>query len=94
MPHKFAVGDNVYFRPTVLPIDMARGPSVVTMLLPDIDGSFGYRIKNPKETHERIAKGKRIARRLRRSHTGTSCAILPLSLRRQDRTTGFPASPH
>jgi hypothetical protein len=33
---------------------MAHGPSIVTMLLPDIEGEFGYRIKNPKETHERV----------------------------------------
>jgi hypothetical protein len=56
MPHKFAVGESVQFRPAVLPIDMARGLSIVTMLLPEIDGELAYRIRNPNEPHERIAK--------------------------------------
>jgi hypothetical protein len=56
MPHKFAVGESVKFRPAVRPIDQARGPYIVTMLLPEIDGEFAYRIRNPHESHERIAK--------------------------------------
>jgi hypothetical protein len=39
MPPKFAVGDHVHFRPAVLPIDMARVLSIVTTLLPEIDGT-------------------------------------------------------
>jgi hypothetical protein len=42
MPHKFAVGESVQFRPAVLPIDIARGLSIVTMLLPEIDGELAY----------------------------------------------------
>jgi hypothetical protein len=42
MPHKFAVGESVQFRPAVLPIDMARGLYIVTMLLPEVDGELAY----------------------------------------------------
>ena len=54
--HKFAVGDHVHFRPAVLPIDMAVSLHLVTMLLPEIDGELAYRVRNPNEPHERIAK--------------------------------------
>jgi hypothetical protein len=53
MPHKFAVGDHVHFRPAVLPIDMAVSLHLVTMLLPEIDGELAYRVRNPNEPHER-----------------------------------------
>jgi hypothetical protein len=58
MPHKFAVGESVKFRPAVRPIDQARGPYIVTMLLPEIDGEFAYRIRNARvaRTHR---EGKR-----------------------------------
>jgi hypothetical protein len=62
MPHKFAVGESVQFRPAVLPIDIARGLSIVTMLLPEIDGELAYRIRNPNEPHERIAKESELYR--------------------------------
>jgi hypothetical protein len=42
---------------------MARGLYMVTMLLPEIDGEFAYRIRNPHEPHERIAKEKRTERK-------------------------------
>jgi hypothetical protein len=56
MRHKFAVGESVQFRPAVPPIDMARGVYIATMLLPEIEGELGYRIRNPHEPHERISK--------------------------------------
>jgi hypothetical protein len=62
MPDKFAVGESVQFRPAVLPIDIARGLSIVTMLLPEIDGELAYRIRNPNEPHERIAKESELYR--------------------------------
>ena len=62
MPHKFAVGESVRSRPAVLPIDIARGLSIVTMLLPEIDGELAYRIRNPNEPHERIAKESELYR--------------------------------
>jgi hypothetical protein len=62
MPHKFTVGESVRFRPAVRPIDMGRGLYVVTMLLPEIDGELAYRIRNPNEPHERIAKESELYR--------------------------------
>jgi hypothetical protein len=61
MPHKFAVGESVRSRPAVLPIDIARGLYIVTMLLPEIDGELAYRIRN-REPHERIAKESELYR--------------------------------
>ena len=55
MPHKFAVGQIVHFRPVAWPIDAARGLYHVTMLLPERNGEFEYRIKHPKDP-ERIAE--------------------------------------
>ncbi len=46
----------------VRPIDMARDLSIVTMLLPEIDGELAYRIRNPNEPHERIAKESELYR--------------------------------
>jgi hypothetical protein len=51
----------VQFRPAALPIDMARGLYIVTMLLPEIDGELAYRIRN-REPHERIAKESELYR--------------------------------
>ena len=32
------------------------------MLLPEIEGEFAYRIRNPREAHERIAKESELYR--------------------------------
>ena len=61
MPHKFAVGDSVQFHPVVWPI-AARGPYLVTMLLPESAGQFEYRIRSPNEPHERIARESELKR--------------------------------
>ena len=55
MPPRFKAGESVEFHPaTRLPVP--RGPYVVTAVLPESDGEFHYRIKHPKEAHERSAR--------------------------------------
>jgi hypothetical protein len=36
--------------------------TLLTMLLPEIEGEFAYRIRNPREPHERIAKESELYR--------------------------------
>ena len=36
--------------------------TLLTMLLPEIEGEFAYRIRNPREAHERIAKESELYR--------------------------------
>jgi hypothetical protein len=63
MPHKFAIGDNVKFRPaTGRAINAACGPYVVTKRSPGPGGKFQYRIKHPTESHERIARESELRR--------------------------------
>jgi hypothetical protein len=52
MSHKFKIGQAVEYR-TSRGI-YARGPYVVTAELPERDGEFEYRRKNPNEPHERM----------------------------------------
>jgi hypothetical protein len=55
MPHKFAIGDRVRFHHE-RSVSAAPGAYLVTMLLPERDGEFEYRIRSPDEPHERIAR--------------------------------------
>jgi hypothetical protein len=53
--HKFYLGQAVeYHAPCIL--YAPRGPYIVTVKLPERDGQLEYRIRSPKETHERIAQ--------------------------------------
>jgi hypothetical protein len=53
--HKFKIGQPVYLT-THAPLDVPIGPYQVTQRLPERDGELQYRIKNPAEGHERVAK--------------------------------------
>jgi hypothetical protein len=53
--HKFAVGQIVHFRPSVRDRH-GSGLYLVSVQLPERGGEFQYRIKHPKELHERIAR--------------------------------------
>ena len=53
---KFRVGQVVNYHPSRR-LDAPRGVYTITARLPQSDdGQFEYRIKHPKEAHERIAK--------------------------------------
>ena len=88
MPHKFAVGDSVQFHPVVWPI-AARGPYLVTMLLPESAGQFEYRIRSPNEPHERIARESELsgwqssAPAAQRSGLFVCSAVAPAALTQQ-----------
>jgi hypothetical protein len=60
MPHKFGIGQLVYFHPKgVGPwgVDAARGPYQILRLLPATDeGEFQYEIRSNLEEHDRIAR--------------------------------------
>ena len=53
--HKFTVGQTVQFAGPHF-LRAAPGPYEITKLVPHSGGEFQYRIKNSKESHERIAK--------------------------------------
>jgi hypothetical protein len=56
VPHKFKVGATVQFHPSARDHYAARGMYVVTKQLPENNGELEYRIKNPNEPHQRIAR--------------------------------------
>jgi hypothetical protein len=56
MPHKFKIGDIVYYRPMDRMLNTARGTYNVTGLMPAIeDKPPEYRIKHFSEEFERVA---------------------------------------
>ena len=56
MPHKFKIGDIVYYRPMDRMLNTARGTYTVTGLMPAIeDKPPEYRIKQFSEEFERVA---------------------------------------
>jgi hypothetical protein len=56
MPHKFKIGDIVYYRPMDRMLNTARGTYTVTGLMPAIeDKPPEYRIKHFSEEFERVA---------------------------------------
>jgi hypothetical protein len=52
--NKFKLGQTVFLQPTIFNRDSARGAYEVTKQLPERDGQFEYRIKSPREPHERV----------------------------------------
>jgi hypothetical protein len=52
--HKFHLGQSVAFR-APHGLSTASGAYVVTAKLPERDGEFGYKIRNPSEQHEQMA---------------------------------------
>jgi hypothetical protein len=61
MPHKFAIGQMVRFRPAGHDRS-AAGWYVVTKRLPERDGELQYRIKYSTEPHERIARESELSK--------------------------------
>ena len=56
MPHKFKIGDIVYYNPTDRMLSTARGTYTVSGLMPALDGKPPeYRIKHSSEDFERVA---------------------------------------
>ena len=56
MPHKFKIGDIVYYRPMDRMLSTVRGTYTVTGLMPAIeDKPPEYRIKHFSEEFERVA---------------------------------------
>ncbi len=55
--HKFKLGQTVFLQPTVLNRLAVHQAYEVTKQLPvEKDGQFEYRIRNPSEPFERVAK--------------------------------------
>jgi len=55
--HRFHVGQTVLYRPSTRFQDAPGGAYEITKRLPqNSDGAFEYRIRSPRETHERLAK--------------------------------------
>ncbi|MGI8526950.1 MAG: hypothetical protein ACR2K5_12385 [Pseudolabrys sp.] len=62
MPHRYAVGAQVYFESKFGHMS-ARGQYQVTRLVPvENDNRLCYRIKNPAETFERTAEEHQLSR--------------------------------
>jgi hypothetical protein len=56
MPHKFKIGDIVYYRSKDRMLSTARGTYTVTGLMPALEGQQPeYRIKHFSEDFERVA---------------------------------------
>jgi hypothetical protein len=56
MPHKFKIGEIVFYRPKQRMFSAARGTYTVTGLMPALDGQQPeYRIRHFSEEFERVA---------------------------------------
>ena len=54
--HKFHVDQTVLYRPSTRSQDAPGGAYEITKRLPqNSEGQFEYRIRNPREAHERLA---------------------------------------
>jgi hypothetical protein len=56
MTHRFRVGQKVHLNRRFGLQNTAVGDYQIVRQLPDSAGEFHYRIKNTRETHERVAK--------------------------------------
>ena len=54
--YAFKIGQMVEYRPTTRLTGAVPGPYQIIQRMPTEDGEFKYRIKSPREPHERIAK--------------------------------------
>jgi hypothetical protein len=54
--HKFRIGQSVYFTSRPLGHMIANSTYEVVRLLPSDGADYQYRIKNPKESFERVAR--------------------------------------
>jgi hypothetical protein len=52
--HRFAVGERVEFSPGRLDGNVPRGTYTVTKLLPSETRDMQYRVKNVRDSHERV----------------------------------------
>ena len=60
--HRFHVGQTVLYRPSIRLQDAPGGAYEITRRLPQNgEGQFEYRIRSPRETHERLAKENELA---------------------------------
>jgi hypothetical protein len=55
-PHRFAVGERVEFSPGRLDGNVPRGVYTVTRLLPSETLDLQYRVKNLRDSHERVVR--------------------------------------
>jgi hypothetical protein len=53
--YAFKIGQMVDYRPTTRLASAASGPYQIIQRMPTEDGEFKYRIKSPREPHERVA---------------------------------------
>ncbi len=62
MPHKFDVGQNVYFRPAGRGLQAASGAYRIVQRVPAVGSDLQYRIKSVRESHERMAMESQLTR--------------------------------
>jgi hypothetical protein len=53
--YAFKIGQMVDYRPTPRLTSAVPGPYQIVQRMPPEDGEFKYRIKSPREPHERVA---------------------------------------
>ncbi len=62
MQHKFAVGQDVTFRPAGRGLQAAAGIYRIVRLVPEAGDEPQYRIKSLREMHERMAAESQLSR--------------------------------
>ncbi len=61
-PHKFAVGDRVEFSPGRFDGNVPRGIYTVARLMPSETPDHQYRVKNTRDSHERVVLESQLRR--------------------------------
>ncbi len=61
-PHKFAVGERVELVPGRLDGNVPRGTYTVSRLLPADTSEHQYRVKNVRDSHERVVRESQLRR--------------------------------
>jgi len=59
--HKFKVGQNLLYSPSIFEAPARRGSYCVVRLLPAEDGDHQYRLKSAADGHERVARESQLA---------------------------------
>lgn len=60
--HRFAIGDRVAFTPTAFDGSAQRGVYTVVRQMPSEDRDLQYRIKDPRDGHERMVRESQLVR--------------------------------
>jgi hypothetical protein len=61
-PHKFAIGEKVEFSPGRFEGNVPRGSYTIARLLPSETADHQYRVKNLRDSHERVVRESQLRR--------------------------------